>query len=513
VERPALETIFKMAADGSSFAILQSVYAHDGGYSATWMPGLTLATDGNLYGAVPHGRGERSDIFRVTPSGSFTILGTLGGSDDLPAGPPIQAPDGNLFGITWQKTAYKIGLDGSFSSLSTFGAENLDLSSATLIAGQGGFLYGTAGGGPGGGGTVFRLQVPMSPLMTIDAPQPNQTIAQPFTFSGWALDLGPALGSGVDAVHVWAYPGTGGAPVFVGAADYGVSRPDVAAVYGDRFAHAGYTLLVRNLTAGAYRLIAFAHRTASGAFDMARDLVVTIPTTQPQIAIDAPAANALVAPSFTISGWALDIASSIGTGVDAVHVYVYPNPGSGSPPIFLGAAAYGGSRPDVGAIFGARFINSAYSVNASGLAPGPYRLVVFAHSTASGEFSAQMRDITVRAGNPLLMIDAPVNGAGVSVPFTIRGWAADTDAATNTGVDAIHVWAFPASGAPVFLGIAIYGASRPDVGAFLGSRFTNSGYSLAIGGLPPGVSQLVVFAHSTVTGTFNQARIVTVTVF
>ena len=64
-------------------------------------------------------------------------------------------------------------------------------------------------------------------------------------------------------------------------------------------------------------------------------------------------------------------------------------------------AAYGAGRPDVAAIFGGRFTNSGFSLTTSGgLAPGAYTLVVFVHSTASGTFSAQTRDITIRAGNP-----------------------------------------------------------------------------------------------------------------
>jgi hypothetical protein len=34
-----------------------------------------------------------------------------------------------------------------------------------------------------------------------------------------------------------------------------------------------------------------------------------------------------------------------------------------------------------------------------------------------------------------------------------------------------------------------------------------------VSGLAPGQYQIVVFAHSTVTGTFNQSRVVAITVF
>jgi hypothetical protein len=89
----------------------------------------------------------------------------------------------------------------------------------------------------------------------------------------------------------------------------------------------------------------------------------------------------------------------------------------------------------------------------------------------------------------------------------------DRDSTSGPGVDAVHVWAYPINGgSPVFLGTATLGGARGDVGAAYGSQFTNSGYNVTVSGLPPGQYQLAVYAHSTVTGTFNQSRVVTVVV-
>ena len=88
----------------------------------------------------------------------------------------------------------------------------------------------------------------------------------------------------------------------------------------------------------------------------------------------------------------------------------------------------------------------------------------------------------------------------------------DFGAYRGAGVDAIHVWAFRASdGAPTFVGAASYGATRADVGAVFGSQFTNSGYNLTAA-LPPGDYNIVVYAHSLVSGSFNQSRAVRVTI-
>jgi len=238
------------------------------------------------------------------------------------------------------------------------------------------------------------------------------------------------------------------------------------------------------------------------------------PAAPPVMYVDAPAPGDLVVQPFAVSGWAIDPAAAAGTGVDVVHLWAYPNPGSSAPPIFVGAAVSNGSRPDVGAAMGSRFANSGFTVAASGLAPGVYELVAFAHSTVTGTFNnSKAVTVTVRSG-ARMAVDLPGAGASLTQPFAIAGWALDAGAPGGTGVDAIHVWAYPNPGsgaAPIFVGVADYGAQRPDVGAAFGARFTASGYGLVATGLRPGFYQLVVYAHSSVTGTYdNQAVNVTV---
>jgi hypothetical protein len=53
--------------------------------------------------------------------------------------------------------------------------------------------------------------------------------------------------------------------------------------------------------------------------------------------------------------------------------------------------------------------------------------------------------------------------------------------------------------------------SRPDVGAYCGPPFTNSGYSVMVSGLAPGTYTLNVYALSTVSGQWSlHQRTVTV---
>ena len=112
--------------------------------------------------------------------------------------------------------------------------------------------------------------------IVIDTPARQQDVGQPFVLAGWAIDLDDAVGTGIDTLHVWAYPLAGGDPMFIGAATYGGARPDVAALHGNRFKPSGYSLLVQGLTPGNYDLAVFGWSTAAGGFAPAKTVRVTV---------------------------------------------------------------------------------------------------------------------------------------------------------------------------------------------------------------------------------------------
>ena len=257
-----------------------------------------------------------------------------------------------------------------------------------------------------------------------------------------------------------------------------------------------------------------AHRTGPALVGLAACLVLAgrpaAAQPGPHMAVDTPANTASVAEPFQIAGWAIDTNAATGTGVDAVHIWGTPSGGS---PVFLGAATYGGARPDIGQAFGSPFTNSAYWLVVANQPIGSWQIIVYAQSTVTGTFNqTRVLNLTLLA-HPLMWVDTPVQNAATTQPFNIAGWAVDLAAQTGTGVDAVHVWAYPnpGSGAPaIFLGAATYGGSRPDIGAAYGSRSTNSGFSLTVQNQDPGEYRLIVYARSTVTGTFNQALTLTV---
>jgi hypothetical protein len=229
-----------------------------------------------------------------------------------------------------------------------------------------------------------------------------------------------------------------------------------------------------------------------------------------EIVVDQPATGAVLQEPFTLSGWAVDSMGLLpGPGVSTVHVWAVPATGA---PTFIGAD-YGRPRPDVGAIFGPSFTNSGYQVTVRGLPPGAYQLIAYAFSVRTGQFSiARVVPVTITA-SPRLVIDTPGNNSVVPSRFTLAGWAIDAAAATGIGIDAVHVWAYPAAGgSAVFAGAATLGDARPDVGAYFGAQFATAGYHLEVSTLAPGTYTLIAYGHSTVTGAFSVEQHVNVTI-
>ena len=116
----------------------------------------------------------------------------------------------------------------------------------------------------------------VGPQVTIDLPAANAEASGSFVIGGWAIDPRADAGTGIDAIHVWAYPADGGDPLFVGVAAYGGARPDVAAIYGTQFRGSGYGLIADRLPPGDYDLAVFAWSTVAGDFAPASVVRITV---------------------------------------------------------------------------------------------------------------------------------------------------------------------------------------------------------------------------------------------
>ena len=174
-------TVFQISPGGTE-TILYSFgsYPNDG-----VIPSGRLAqgTDGNLYGATSQGGTTGGGtLFRISPSGTYTSLYSFGNSPNdgnTPFAGLVQGSDGNFYGTTSGGgtgtnygrcdgcgTVFRISPSGSETVLCSFGGQSNDggLAYAGLAEGSDGNFYGTtAAGGTGtccgdvGGGTVFRI--------------------------------------------------------------------------------------------------------------------------------------------------------------------------------------------------------------------------------------------------------------------------------------------------------------------------------------------------------------------
>lgn len=160
--------VYRIALDGTGFVLLHNFTA---GENATG--NLVQGTDGFLYGTTYRGGASSlGSIYRLNAGGSFTTLYSFtGGADGSePYDAPVQAADGNFYGLTSDRstgngTAYMFlapsATAGAITPTTIYsftGGTDGSLPWAGLVQGADGQLYGTANhGGVNNGGTVFRL--------------------------------------------------------------------------------------------------------------------------------------------------------------------------------------------------------------------------------------------------------------------------------------------------------------------------------------------------------------------
>ncbi len=136
------------------------LYRFQNGDGHSPQSGLTLGFDGAFYGTTTNG-GALGDgtVFRLANGAMTTLYGFTNGTDGaFPWAPPVQTPDGNLYGVTFNGThlgvVYRIAPGGKFSSIATVPSKT----TAPLVMGVDGNFYGTTQlGGDFNQGTLFRL--------------------------------------------------------------------------------------------------------------------------------------------------------------------------------------------------------------------------------------------------------------------------------------------------------------------------------------------------------------------
>jgi uncharacterized repeat protein (TIGR03803 family) len=162
-----LGTVFKVTPSGTETILYSFAGGSDG---ANPYAGVIQGSDGNFYGTTyTGGAGGVGTVFKLTPGGTETVLYSFAGGSSDGANPEAgltQAGDGNLYGATYLGgaagfgTVFMITPSGTESIMHTFAGGSSDGAnpSANLVLGSDGNLYGsTYAGGTAGVGTFFKI--------------------------------------------------------------------------------------------------------------------------------------------------------------------------------------------------------------------------------------------------------------------------------------------------------------------------------------------------------------------
>lgn len=158
----------QLSSDGSVFlstpiGVVTDLHDFKGPDGSAPQSGLSLGFDGNFYGATEWGGTSNVGTVFSYGGGAVTSFHSFSDGSDgaYPWATPIQAPDGNVYGITNNGSnpgeIYRLNpVTGAFSTIATAPSSTV----APMILGADGNLYGTtAKGGTSNEGTVFQLTI------------------------------------------------------------------------------------------------------------------------------------------------------------------------------------------------------------------------------------------------------------------------------------------------------------------------------------------------------------------
>jgi hypothetical protein len=365
-----------------------------------------FSNPGNIYLGDPMGNASSADAVRSLNDTRVTVANFR--QSDASEAPTVTAHPADLMVSAGQAASFSAAATGTPSptvqwQVSTNGGStfsNIGGATSTTYAFTAAStdhakryraVFANAGGSATTNSALLSIN-PSIPAMAVDTPFNNTTVTPSFTISGWAVDRAATSGTGVDVLHIWAFPQGSSSGMFLAVPAYGSARPDIGAALGSQFTNSGFSANV-SLTPGQYLLLVYSHSSVTGNFEqvIGHNITVQAPATQPYTHIDTPQLTDTRSRSqpFTISGWAIDLGSTSGTGITDIHIWAFQN---GQPlGTFVCVGTYGQSRPDVGNAFGnSRFDNSGYSctVPADTFAAGTtWFFVVFGNSTVTGGFT------------------------------------------------------------------------------------------------------------------------------
>lgn len=192
-------TVYKMTPQGT-FTVVYNLGGQ--AYDPTApISALVQGNDGSLYGTTPDGGSTNNygSIFKLTPTGAFSILHAFSGPDGYtPVGPLVQGTDGNYWGVTaynttGQGTIFKITPTGSLATVHVFDGADGALPQ-TVIQGTDGKFYGSTNlGGNSSVGTLFRLDTGLRSFVSFVPPLSSGKVGSVIQILGQGFTSGSTV--------------------------------------------------------------------------------------------------------------------------------------------------------------------------------------------------------------------------------------------------------------------------------------------------------------------------------
>jgi uncharacterized protein (TIGR03437 family) len=299
------------------------------------------------------------------------------------------------------------------------------------------------------GSANVTVIVGSTPGVYIDSPTAGSALSGIVTVTGWAVDTtSTSSTSAISGVQIMLDGAS------MGSANYGVSRPDVCATLPGRpgCPNVGfmYQLDTRGLAVGSHALAAVPLDSKGGPLPGTWTVNVNIGAS-PSVTIESPSAGSSVSGTITVSGWAIDSTTSIGTAIKSVDVSVDG--------VRAGSATYGASRPDVCGAYPGRAgcpnVGFSYALSTASLSSGAHTITVSA-TDSDGTPDTGSSSVTVNVLPGLtLSLESPAGGSIVNGSVVLTGWALAPAGASVVSVNVLVDGTLN--------GTATYGNSRPDV--------------------------------------------------
>jgi uncharacterized repeat protein (TIGR03803 family) len=420
-------TVWELAKGSSTVTTL---YTFTNGTDGASPWAITIDSSGNLYGTTVSGGNGSGTVWEL-PKGSSTIT-TLysftGGADgEDPLGITIDSV-GNLYGTTdlggtnGDGTVWELQ-KGSSTVAVLYTLTNTDVP-AGITFGSNGILYGvTQEGGTDSSGSVFELTTPLTLTTPATAASVNEGSSYAINWTG---------GNSTDTVQLWA--------------EGGPNNSWTELTTGVPETNGSYTWNTTGVDHGWYYFQAWDIPTSGTSYAVQSPdwlHVVAPAASAPNISLtNPPLATASVAQGNT---YTLDFTATDGSGdTNPIYVQLWVYSGNTGQWTELPNANYLPASP------------GSYVLNTTGMAPGWYAFAAHATNGDQWSYASSPGWLNITVPTPTITFTTPTSGQSVATGGTFNlNWNITGLSSADASNATVQIWAqYLANGSPVWSEIA-----------------------------------------------------------